>query len=163
MFLKNILKKNYQEWKKRISYEQGPPNLDEIFVNFFRRVSKIFSFNSIRKPSNNKFFLVLFILLCITIWFFSGFYTIKEAERGLILRLGKFSHIVYPGLNWKPTFIDKLITVNVESVKELAASGIMLTADENVVRVEMNVQYKITNPKLYLFSVVNADDSLKQA
>ena len=53
--------------------------------------------------------------------------------------------------------------VNVESVRELAASGVMLTSDENVVRVEMNVQYRVTNPEAYLFSVVNADDSLSQA
>ncbi|MCV2526230.1 MAG: FtsH protease activity modulator HflK [Candidatus Lightella neohaematopini] len=171
MFLKNILKKNYnnnfwnkndQKWKKRNNYEKEPPNLDEIFINFFRKINKVFNLKPIKKSVSNKF-LILLIIICITVWFFSGFYTIKEAERGLILRLGKFNHIVYPGLNWKPTFIDKLITINVESVKELVASGVMLTADENVVRVEMNVQYKITNPKLYLFSVVNADDSLKQA
>jgi membrane protease subunit HflK len=56
-----------------------------------------------------------------------------------------------------------VIPVNVESVRELAASGIMLTADENVVRVEMNVQYRITDPERYLFSVTDADDSLRQA
>lgn len=67
-----------------------------------------------------------------------------------------------PGLNWKPTFIDDVRPVNVESVRELAASGVMLTSDENVVRVEMNVQYRVTNPEAYLFSVVNADDSLSQ-
>uniref|UniRef100_A0A1A9Z0Y3 Band 7 domain-containing protein n=1 Tax=Glossina pallidipes TaxID=7398 RepID=A0A1A9Z0Y3_GLOPL len=96
-------------------------------------------------------------------WISSGFYTIKEAERGVILRLGKFHHIVQPGLNWRPSFIDTIYPVNVESVRELAASGIMLTSDENVVRVEMNVQYKVIHPKNYLFSVTNADNSLRQA
>lgn len=32
--------------------------------------------------------------------------------------------------------------LTVESVRELAASGVMLTSDENVVRIEMNVQYR---------------------
>ncbi|QOI10773.1 FtsH protease activity modulator HflK [Blochmannia endosymbiont of Colobopsis nipponica] len=106
-------------------------------------------------------FMVLFVLsLC---WVVSGFYTIKEAERGVVLRFGKFDHLVYPGLNWKPTFLDVVIPVNVESVRELAASGTMLTSDENVVRVEMNVQYRVTEPERYLFSVVNADYSLRQA
>ncbi len=50
-----------------------------------------------------------------------------------------------------------------ESVRELAASGVMLTSDENVVRVEMNVQYRVTDPERYLFSVTSADDSLRQA
>ncbi len=63
----------------------------------------------------------------------------------------------------KPTFIDNVQAVNVESVRELAASGVMLTSDENVVRVEMNVQYRVTDPERYLFSVTSADDSLRQA
>ena len=41
--------------------------------------------------------------------------------------------------------------------------GVMLTSDENVVRVEMNVQYRVTDPERYLFSVTSADDSLRQA
>lgn len=99
----------------------------------------------------------------VIIWAASGFYTIKEAERGVVTRFGKFSHLVEPGLNWKPTFIDNVQAVNVESVRELAASGVMLTSDENVVRVEMNVQYRVTDPERYLFSVASADDSLRQA
>jgi hypothetical protein len=34
-------------------------------------------------------------------------------------RFGKFSHLVEPGLNWKPTFIDQVRAVNVEAVREL--------------------------------------------
>ncbi|CAQ86166.1 MULTISPECIES: FtsH protease activity modulator HflK [Photorhabdus] len=99
----------------------------------------------------------------VVIWAASGFYTIKETERGVVTRLGKLSHIVQPGLNWKPTFIDEVVPVNVESVRELAASGVMLTSDENVVRVEMNVQYRVTNPAAYLYSVTSPDNSLRQA
>lgn len=99
----------------------------------------------------------------VIIWAASGFYTIKEAERGVVTRFGKFSHLVEPGLNWKPTFIDEVKPVNVEAVRELAASGVMLTSDENVVRVEMNVQYRVTNPEKYLYSVTSPDDSLRQA
>lgn len=56
-----------------------------------------------------------------------------------------------------------MTAVNVESVRELAASGVMLTSDENVVRVEMNVQYRVTDPERYLYSVTSADDSLRRA
>ncbi len=76
----------------------------------------------------------------------------------MVTRFGKFSHLVEPGLNWKPTFIDEVKPVNVEAVRELAASGVMLTSDENVVRVEMNVQYRVTNPEKYLYSVTSPDD-----
>ncbi|MCE1704370.1 FtsH protease activity modulator HflK, partial [Enterobacter hormaechei] len=99
----------------------------------------------------------------VVIWAASGFYTIKETERGVVTRLGKLSHIVQPGLNWKPTFIDEVVPVNLESVRELATSGVMLTSDESVVRVEMNVQYRVTDPAAYLYSVTSPDNSLRQA
>ncbi|WHL25009.1 MAG: FtsH protease activity modulator HflK [Candidatus Blochmannia vicinus] len=128
-------------------------------LNIFSNKNK-----DIKKFSKNKnFFIILILIIVIFVWIFSGLYTIKEAERGVILRFGKYHHLVQPGLNWKPTFFDVVIPVNVESVRELAASGMMLTSDENVVRVEMNVQYRITEPKNYLFNVIDADDSLRQA
>jgi membrane protease subunit HflK len=43
----------------------------------------------------------------VIIWAASGFYTIKEATRRGH-PFGKFSHLVEPGLNWKPTFIDNV-------------------------------------------------------
>ena len=93
----------------------------------------------------------------------ASFYTIKPGEVGVVLRFGEYSHNVDPGLRWKPTFIDRVIPVDVESVRSLPASGFMLTQDENVVRVEMDVQYRVVDPEQYLFSVTNADESLSQA
>jgi len=103
------------------------------------------------------------IFISFFIWCISGFYTIKEAERGVVTSFGKFSHLVDPGLHWRPVFFNLVKAVNVETVRELATSGIMLTSDENVVHVEMNVQYKITDPVSYLFSVYYPDESLRQA
>ncbi|MBC8952185.1 FtsH protease activity modulator HflK [Xenorhabdus sp. PB62.4] len=105
----------------------------------------------------------LAVAVAVVVWVVSGFYTIKETERGVVTRLGKFSHVVQPGLNWKMTFIDRVRAVNVESVRELATSGVMLTSDENVVRAEMNVQYRVTDPEAYLFNVTTPDNSLRQA
>ncbi len=107
--------------------------------------------------------LVVIVLIALVAWVISGFYTIKEAERGVVLRFGKFYQSVEPGLRWKATFIDHVIPVDVESVRSLPAAGFMLTRDENVVRVEMDVQYRISDARKYLFNVTNADDSLSQA
>lgn len=147
------------------------PDLDNIFRNISRKIGGLGNSN---KGSNNGDsggrmpvaggkIVGIAAAIAVVIWAVSGFYTIKEAERGAVTRFGKFNHLVQPGLNWKPTFIDNVIPVNVESVRELATSGMMLTSDENVVRVEMNVQYRVTNPEEYLFNVANADDSLRQA
>ncbi|ATG15869.1 MULTISPECIES: FtsH protease activity modulator HflK [Providencia] len=106
---------------------------------------------------------ILALAAVVVVWAGSGFYTIKESDRGVVLRFGEYSGIVGPGLNWKPTFIDQVVPVNVETVREQATNGMMLTSDENVIRVEMNVQYRVTDPAQYLFSVTNPDNSLRQA
>ncbi len=146
--------------------DQGPPDLDDIFRKLSQKLGGFGGGNkggnNSASSGNNRIFLIVAAVV-VVIWAASGFYTIKEAERGVVTRFGKFSHIVQPGLNWKPTFIDRVIPVNVEAVREQGAQGVMLTADENVVKVEMNVQYRVTDPERYLFSVANADDSLRQA
>lgn len=152
--------------------DQGPPDLDDIFRKLSKKLSSLGgkgggngndSGGTTRGPGFSGRIIGIAVVAVVVIWAASGFYTIKEAERGVVTRLGKLSHIVQPGLNWKPTFIDEVTPVNVESVRELAASGVMLTSDENVVRIEMNVQYRVTDPAAYLFSVTNPDDSLRQA
>lgn len=158
---KNSSKKDCSEKKEQKNNERK--NLIH-FKKFLHSVNSIINKTNSSNSLNKKFhpFLIL-IFIAFIVWCASGFYTIKEAERGVVTHFGKFSHLVDPGLNWKPVFIDDVRAVNVETVRELATSGVMLTSDENVVRVEMNVQYKITNPSSYLFSVEYPDDSLRQA
>lgn len=149
--------------------DKGPPDLDDIFRKLSKKLGGFGGGNKNdnnggqRTPGRGGRLVGIVVVAAVVIWAGSGFYTIKEAERGVVTRFGKFSHLVEPGLNWKPTFIDQVRAVNVEAVRELAASGTMLTSDENVVRVEMNVQYRVTNPERYLFAVTSADDSLRQA
>ncbi|MFQ1743763.1 FtsH protease activity modulator HflK [Aeromonas veronii] len=141
---------------------QGPPDLDEMLRKVSRRFGGLFGGGK-SGGDVGRFGISIALVVAVVVWVVSGFYTIREAERGAVLRFGKFSHIVEPGLRWNPTFIDKVIPVDVESVRSLPASGFMLTQDENVVRVEMDVQYRVVNPEQYLFSVTNADESLSQA
>lgn len=147
--------------------QQSPPDLEEIFNNLLKKLSGKSGANNTN--SSNAFsggvgkLLPIAIATGVILWGASGFYTVKEAERGVVLRLGHFHSIEQPGLNWKPTFIDRVIPVNVERVLELKTQGAMLTQDENMVKVEMTVQYRIQDPAKYLFSAVNANDSLNQA
>ena len=157
--------------QNRGNQEQSPPDIEEIFSNLLKKLGRggknggrnnAGSNPSPLMPNFGKV-LPVAIALGVIVWGASGFYTIKEAERGVVLRFGELYSIVQPGLNWKPTFIDKVIPVNVEQVKELKTQGAMLTQDENMVKVEMTVQYRVQDPAKYRFSVTNADDSLNQA
>ena len=146
--------------------DQGPPDLDDIFRKLSKKLGGLGggkgtgsgggSSSQGPRPQLGGRVVTIAAAAIVIIWAASGFYTIKEAERGVVTRFGKFSHLVEPGLNWKPTFIDEVKPVNEEAVRELAASGVMLTSDENV-------QYRVTNPEKYLYSVTSPDDSLRQA
>lgn len=142
---------------------QGPPDLDEVFSKLGRKISAMLGGKGPSKGSSGMIGLGALLAVGVVVWGVSGFYTIGEAERGVVLRFGAYDQTVQPGLNWKPNFIDTVTPVNVEAIRSLRSSGDMLTKDENVVRVEMEVQYRVSNPERYLYSVTNADDSLRQA
>jgi membrane protease subunit HflK len=157
---------NNDPWKNKGGRDQGPPDLDEVFKNLMNKFGKFggggSSGSSGGKSLGGIGMAVIFGILIIG-WVFSGFYTIREAERGVVLRFGEFSHFVDPGLRWKPTFIDTVKPVDVQTIRSMPSSGSMLTEDENVVRVEMEVQYRILEPYKYSFSVTSPEESLSQA
>ncbi|WP_428775725.1 FtsH protease activity modulator HflK [Vibrio sp.] len=145
--------------------DQGPPDLDEVFSKLSQKLGGKFGKGG-KGPSlggGGAIGFGVIAIIAVAIWFFAGFYTIGEAERGVVLRLGKYDRIVDPGLNWRPQFVDEVTPVNVQAIRSLRASGLMLTKDENVVTVGMDVQYRVADPYKYLFRVTNADDSLRQA
>lgn len=157
--------KNNDPWKQG-GRNQGPPDLDEVLRNLSKKLGGIFGGNNNSSPSesNGGAAGLVFVLLALAlVWAGSGIYTIKESERALVLRLGQYSHEEMPGLRWKPTFIDEVIKVDVSSVETLKTDGFMLTQDQNLVRVTFEVQYRIADPRLYKFSVTDADNSLRQA
>ncbi|MDK2669370.1 FtsH protease activity modulator HflK [Vibrio vulnificus] len=146
--------------------DQGPPDLDEVFNKLSQKLGGKFGNKGGRGPSiggGGAIGFGVIAVIAVLVWVFAGFYTIGEAERGVVLRLGKYDRIVDPGLNWRPRFIDEVTPVNVQAIRSLRSSGTMLTKDENVVTVSMDVQYRVADPYKYLFRVTNADDSLRQA
>lgn len=158
---------NNDPWKNKGGKEQGPPDLDEVFKNIMNKFGKFGGGKKGGPSSDGKKFggigISLVVGILVAVWVISGFYTIREAERGVVLRFGDFSHYVEPGLRWKATFIDTVVPIDVQTVRSMASSGSMLTEDENVVRVEMEVQYRILEPYKYRFAVTVPEESLSQA
>ncbi|MDP2634540.1 MULTISPECIES: FtsH protease activity modulator HflK [unclassified Pseudoalteromonas] len=152
-------------WNKKGGRDQGPPDLDEVFRKFSNKFGGIFGGNKSGKDGGGLGGAGLSFVLIIAaiVWALSGIYTVKEAERGIVLQFGQYDRIAQPGLRWKMTFIETVIPVDIEAVRSLSTSGFMLTEDENVVSVEFQVQYRVIDPYLYKFSVTNADSSLEEA
>ena len=155
-------------WKNKGGKNQGPPDLDELLNDLGKKVTGIFGGKTTKGSSGSgKSFssigISILLVVASVVYAFSGFYTIKEAEQGIVLKFGEYAGTVEPGINWKWTFVDRIIPVDMQSTREMPSSGFMLTKDENVVRVEMQIQYRVVDARNYIFSVTNADDSLNQS
>jgi membrane protease subunit HflK len=95
---------------------------------------------------------------------FSCFVLIAEQQRGVVLRFGKFDRVIEPGPSMKlPWPIESVIKVEATQIKTYSETVPVLTRDENIVQVEINVQYRISDPKLALFGTRNADDVMIEA
>ncbi|MET4679283.1 FtsH protease activity modulator HflK [Stenotrophomonas rhizophila] len=94
---------------------------------------------------------------------FSSFQLIGEQQRGVVLRFGQFHRILQPGPNFKlPWPLESVTKVNATEIKTFSSQVPVLTRDENIVNVSLNVQYRIDDPRLYLFGSVDADQVLEQ-
>jgi membrane protease subunit HflK len=152
-------------WKNRGGKEQGPPDIDDVLKNLFGKFGKGGNAGDggSAGPNLTGKMIGIVLVLALIIYFLSGIYTVKEAERGVVLRFGEFHSLAEPGLQWRLRFIDVVIPVNIQSIRSQASRGSMLTEDENVVGVEMEVQYRVTNPQQWIFAVVDPEKSISQA
>ena len=105
------------------------------------------------------------VWIVVVLWLaFNCFVLVAEQQRGVVLRFGQFHRVMQPGPNFKlPWPLERVIKVNATQIKTYSETVPVLTRDENIVSVEINVQYRVGDAKLYLFGTRNADDVLKEA
>ena len=163
---------------------QGPPDLDELWRNFNRRLNDLFSRRRgggepPRMPSAAQFGggAGLIAAVVAAVWLASGFYIVVEGQRGVELTFGKFSAETGAGLRWRlPWPIQSHEIVNMSQVRTIEVGyrnnnvklrnnkeALMLTDDENIVSVQFAVQYVISDAKDYLFSNRKPDETAMQA
>jgi membrane protease subunit HflK len=96
-------------------------------------------------------------------------YIVDEAERGVVLRFGKYVDTLDPGMSIRaPRPIEDVYKVNVEELRTVSigstkAESLMLTQDENIIDIKFTVQYQVKDAKNYLFNVNQPDMTLSQA
>lgn len=92
------------------------------------------------------------------------FVLVTEQQRGVVLRFGQFARVLQPGPNFKlPWPIEKVTKVNATQIKTFSETVPVLTRDENIVSVEINVQYRVSDAQRYLFGTRDGDKVLEQA
>lgn len=94
---------------------------------------------------------------------FSSFVLVGEQQRGVVLRLGQFSRVMQPGPNFKlPWPVEHVTKVDATTVQSYTHTVPVLTRDENIVDVSFNVQYRVGDPRLFLYGTQNAREMLEQ-
>lgn len=149
------------------SGNQQPPDLDDVFKNVKSRISSIFGGGSGGRKSDSGGSGGMFSLILLLIVFWAGWdavHIIDQAERGVVLRFGKFTRELQPGINLTlPRPIESLTKVNVSNVRSIDDRGHMLTEDENLVEFSYQVQYLVLNAQDFLFEVRSPEITLRQA
>lgn len=167
--------------------EQGPPDLEDVWRDFNRKLSSILGQkrggNGDQPPPNGGFnprmlggglsFLVGLLVLG---WLVSGFYMVDESQRGIVLQFGRYKTTTGAGLQWRlPYPIQSHELVNVTGVRtieigyrgseknKVLKEALMLTDDENIVNIQFAVQYLLKDPKDFIFNNRNTDDAVMGA
>lgn len=101
----------------------------------------------------------------LVVWLlFNCFVLITEQQRGVALRFGQVTRVLQPGPHFKwPWPVERVIKVQATQIKTFSDTVPVLTRDENIVTVEVNVQYRVDDPELYLFGSRDGDQVLQQA
>jgi membrane protease subunit HflK len=111
----------------------------------------------------------LAVIAALILWLMNSFYTVRPEEQSVELFLGEFSSIGNPGLNFAPWPIVKaeVMPVTREQTEEIGVgargsdAGLMLTGDENIVDIDFQVVWNITQPDKFLFNLRDARPTIR--
>jgi len=120
-------------------------------------------------PENIRGMFGLGALLAIGLWAFSSFYTVKPEEKSVELFLGEFTSIGNPGLNFAPwpLVTYEVLPVTREQTESIGIggrgsdAGLMLTGDENIVDIDFEVVWNISDPSEYLFNLRDPQQTIR--
>ncbi|MCI0399685.1 MAG: FtsH protease activity modulator HflK [Gammaproteobacteria bacterium] len=145
--------------------DRGPPDLDQIVRKMQDRLGGWFGRGRTGMPGRRAPGILTLVGIAIgIILLWECAYIIQPAERGLVLRFGSFVHVLEPGINFRfPRPIEKVEIVDIDQIRTVSHKANMLTQDENIVDIEMAVQYKVKDPKSYQFNVRSPDGTLRDA
>jgi modulator of FtsH protease HflK len=147
-------------WGRRPG-QGGGPDLDERVKNWQRRIESLFRPGGGRGSESRSLFVLLGVV-AVAVFILSGFFQIKAAEQGVILRFGKLVDIRQQGWGWRWPWVETLIKVNVASVNSSEYKSRVLTSDVNLVDLRFAVQYQLADPKKVLFAVKDPEATLSE-
>lgn len=156
-------RKDQDPWRGGGGNDPNTPDIDEVI----RKLQE--KFNGFLGGKNNsdqgglgQLLGFLFVLAAIAYWL-SGYYRVEQAEQAVVLRFGNLNSVETAGLHWNAPIIDEVQKVNVIQVNSKSVKATMLTEDQNIVDMELVVQYRVADPKKYFLSNSSPALSLENA
>jgi modulator of FtsH protease HflK len=170
---------------------QGPPDLDELWRDFNRKLGGLFGrrrggggdFNGggggggfppdMRSAGVGAGLVAAVVVL---IWLGTGFFIVQEGQQAVITQFGRYKSSVGAGFNWRlPYPIQRHETVYVSQIRSVdigrdvivKGTGLKdsatLTMDENIIELKFAVQYRLKDARSYLFESKKPDEAVVQA
>jgi len=166
---------------------QGPPDLDELWRDFNRKLGGLFgrrgggnygggnggNFQPDMKSAGVGAGLIAIVV--VVIWMGTGIFIVQEGQQAVVTRFGRYSATVGAGFNWRlPYPIERHEIVNVTQIRAvdvgrdsvIRATGLkdsaMLTEDENIVEIKFAVQYRLSDARAYLYESKTPADTVVQ-
>ncbi|MCP4996457.1 MAG: FtsH protease activity modulator HflK, partial [Gammaproteobacteria bacterium] len=170
-------KGNKDPWGGR-GGNQGPPDLDEVVKKMQDKLGGLFGGKGKdRGPGGGgpgrltpgpgaagiKGIGAIVLVGLVVLLGIKSFYTVEPAQRGVILRFGAYSDVTDPGPHFLIPFVDNVIKVNVDQLSSFRHQATMLTKDENIVDIELTVQWRIQDAADYLFQDQQPKKTIKDA
>ena len=170
---------------------QGPPDLDELWRDFNRKLGGLFGGVGNRgrgysggggpggfQPDMKSAGVGVGLIAAIAalIWLGTGFFIVNEGQQAVITQFGKYKKTETAGFNWRLPFpiqrhelifVTQIRSVDVGRDTVVKATGLresaMLTEDENIVEIKFAVQYRLNDARAFLFESKNPTDAVVQA
>jgi len=156
-------------WGKRSGKSGG----DDAFKKFQRRLDNILKGSSPggggpegdgpeQIAGDGKFQLGIIVGIVVLVWAYQSFFTIDQAERGVIQRFGQFVSVRDPGLGFHLWPIETITKVNTQQVSSVNYTAKVLTQDINLIDMSLAVQYQLRDPVKFLFQVKDPEQTLRE-
>ena len=167
---------------------QGPPDLDELWRDFNRKLGGLFGGGRGRRPDGGGggnfqpdmksagIGAGLVAAVVLLIWLGTGFFIVQEGQQAVITQFGRYKATVGAGFNWRlpypiqrheVVYVTQIRSVDIGRDSVIKATGLresaMLTEDENIVEIKFAVQYRLSDARAWLFESKNPGDAVVQA
>ncbi|MEO7148416.1 MAG: FtsH protease activity modulator HflK [Rhodanobacteraceae bacterium] len=108
--------------------------------------------------------LAALIVVAIVLWFALGAWTLIDARQvGVVLRFGRYERMLAPGLHARlPRPFEQVLKVDVGRSRTVSDQMRMMTRDQQIALVDFYVQYKVADPRKFLFAVRDPEDAMRQ-